>query len=171
MKNYCIDCKKELSRPDAKRCRSCVMKGNKIARIDGRSLIKNYCKDCGKEIWYTSTRCKKCAKQGKLHSLFGKKFTKESKNKMSLVRGGTGIPYAKNDYPNKFYELREIIRNRDNHKCKICNKSGNFVHHIDYNKNNCKKENLITLCNNCHSKTNFNRSYWKKFFCNLLNYK
>lgn len=165
---FCKECKKEIT-SNGIRCQSCAKKGNQISRIDGRSTMKHYCLDCEKEIWYTSIRCKKCSKQGELHSLFGKKFTKESKSRMSLVRGGTGVPYEKNDYPNKFYELRNIIRKRDNYKCHVCNKKGNFVHHIDYIKNNCKETNLITLCNNCHSKTNFNRIYWKNFFSNLIN--
>ena len=42
------------------------------------------------------------------------------------------------------------------------------VHHIDYNKNNCDPKNLITLCNNCHSKTNTNRKYWVGYFKDLL---
>jgi len=40
-KANCIDCKKELSRKDAKRCKSCSMKGN--TRLDGhRQKGKNH---------------------------------------------------------------------------------------------------------------------------------
>ena len=162
---FCIDCHKELNRNGkAIRCKSCAKKGNKIALIDGRSLLKHTCKDCGKEIWYTSIRCKKCAKQGEFHPQFGKKRTKETKSKLSLVRGGTGLPYEKNEYPNNFYAIRELIRKRDNYSCQICYRKGNFVHHIDYNKKNCKEKNLITLCHKCHSKTNFNRENWIIYF-------
>lgn len=28
------------------------------------------------------------------------------------------------------------------------------IHHIDYNKDNCEEENLITLCSSCHGRTN-----------------
>lgn len=49
--------------------------------------------------------------------------------------------------------LRKEIKNRDNWTCKICNKNNNLVvHHIDENKKNSKKENLITLCRQCHAK-------------------
>ena len=36
--------------------------------------------------------------------------------------------------------------------------------HIDYDKLNCNPDNLISLCNSCHSKTNYNRNYWINYF-------
>jgi hypothetical protein len=39
--------------------------------------------------------------------------------------------------------------------------------HIDYNKKNCNPNNLISLCNSCHSKTNFDRKYWINYFLNI----
>jgi hypothetical protein len=41
------------------------------------------------------------------------------------------------------------------------------VHHIDYDKANCAKENLITLCEVCHGRTNYNRDYWKNILTEL----
>ena len=41
-----------------------------------------------------------------------------------------------------------------------------IVHYIDYNKQNRNPNNLITLCNSCNAKVNFNRNYWKNFFGN-----
>ena len=38
------------------------------------------------------------------------------------------------------------------------------VHHIDYNKLNCKKSNLITLCKQCNNRANYNRECWKKIY-------
>jgi hypothetical protein len=35
------------------------------------------------------------------------------------------------------------------------------VHRVDYNKKNCETSNLISLCNSCHMRTNFNRKEWK----------
>ena len=44
--------------------------------------------------------------------------------------------------------------------CQICYRQiviypdmGKAIHHIDYDKNNCKEDNLIFLCENCHNKT------------------
>jgi hypothetical protein len=42
------------------------------------------------------------------------------------------------------------------------------VHHIDYNKKNCKEENLITLCKWCNLRANYNRNYWKTYYQNKL---
>ena len=64
--------------------------------------------------------------------------------------------------------LRRSIRERDHYICQLCNKYGNTVHHIDYNKRNCNPENLITLCCNCNSKINANRGYWTKYFKRLF---
>ena len=64
--------------------------------------------------------------------------------------------------------LRRSIRERDNYTCQLCGKLQSdrafSIHHIDYNKRNCNPENLITLCIDCHPKTNFNRKYWTKYF-------
>ena len=63
--------------------------------------------------------------------------------------------------------LKRSIRERDHYICKICNQYGNEVHHIDYNKQNCNPENLITLCHSCHNTTGHNREYWKNYFENI----
>lgn len=67
--------------------------------------------------------------------------------------------------------LKEEIRERDNFTCQICKdnqgKRKFSVHHIDYNKKNCTKDNLITLCVKCHSKTNHNRENWIQYFKRL----
>lgn len=52
-------------------------------------------------------------------------------------------------------------------KCK-CGKKGTHVHHIDDNKQNCKKNNLITTCNQCNIKANFNRDYWYAYFTYIV---
>jgi len=74
-------------------------------------------------------------------------------------------------YPTEFSkELRIKIRHRDGRKCQVCGVSQKecikrlAVHHIDYNKMNNKTTNLISLCNECHNKTNHNRKYWTKHF-------
>jgi hypothetical protein len=69
-------------------------------------------------------------------------------------------------------KLKQEIRNRDNNTCRECGKKQKgkelLIHHIDYNKKNNKKNNLISLCNSCHSKTNFQRKEWIKYFKNNI---
>jgi len=73
-------------------------------------------------------------------------------------------------------ELKEQIRKRDQYRCQQCfrhqdelyTKKGKKyklpVHHVDYVKKNNKPENLISLCWNCHSQTNFGREDWTNYF-------
>jgi len=83
-------------------------------------------------------------------------------------------------YTSEFNEqLKESIRKRDNHTCQNCSMTEEehltvvgqvlHIHHIDYNKINCQKENLITLCQSCNSRANFNRDYWKKIYTEKIN--
>jgi hypothetical protein len=70
------------------------------------------------------------------------------------------------------YRLRTKIRVRDNYTCQLCycKQCGRklSIHHIDYDKMNIEQTNLITLCLPCHTKTNFNREYWVKYFNNII---
>ncbi len=72
-------------------------------------------------------------------------------------------------------QLKELIRMRDGYTCQICGLPENenlralVCHHIDYEKTNVMPNNLISLCNACHAKTNINRQYWTKYFRDLLN--
>ena len=65
-------------------------------------------------------------------------------------------------YPKEFcLSLKGLIRSRDGNMCLLCGKRGKEVHHINYNKKDCRPENLITLCKKCHCKTNFNREKYR----------
>jgi len=66
-------------------------------------------------------------------------------------------------------ELKESIKKEYSYSCQLC-KVINVkldIHHIDYNKKNNEKSNLIPLCKHCHAKTNFNREEWEKIFKNI----
>jgi len=122
------------------------------------------------------------SKIGKAHK--GMKHSKETRKKISnalegkpkAIRGEKhhcwrgGI--SNNPYPIDWsITLRRSIRERDRYVCQICSSSqgdiAHNVHHIDYDKQNCNPDNLITLCQGCHTKTNFNRKSWIDYFKKL----
>jgi len=170
IKHYCIKCNNEISYPTwkygLKMCSSCSHKGKKYNRtksssyIDGRCLKQYYCKICGNKIClqialYGKGKCNRCKPIGKDHPNY--------------------IDNLDRDYPLNFRNsLKELIRNRDNRKCQLCGcpeiecDRKLLVHYINYNKYNLFKNNLISLCNSCHMKINFNRDYWYAYFRKIL---
>jgi 5-methylcytosine-specific restriction endonuclease McrA len=93
------------------------------------------------------------------------KNREETLNKISgenscFWRGGE----RRKDYCLRFTKhLKNKVKERDMSVCQICGdiiKKNPHSHHIDYNKKNSSIDNLILLCNSCHSKTNFNRRKW-----------
>jgi 5-methylcytosine-specific restriction endonuclease McrA len=105
------------------------------------------------------------------NSFYGKNHSVDSKRKQSLSHGGTGIPYENSEYKAAFNEkLRNEIRKRDGYECQECGmtQEEHFkkydrdieVHHIDYDKENNRPYNLISLCKLDNIKANKNRDYW-----------
>lgn len=90
--------------------------------------------------------------------------------KNPMWRGGITLSKYKDFYQTK----KDIILKRDNFQCQLCGiQNGDCIkkighrlgtHHIDYNKINSKSKNLITLCNSCNSKINYDREKWTKYF-------
>jgi hypothetical protein len=61
--------------------------------------------------------------------------------------------------------LKTRIIERDGFNCGLCGDYKNLaIHHIDYDKQNCNDNNLITLCRSCNVKVNFDRKKWEKLF-------
>lgn len=152
---------------------------------DGRTLKKYYC-TCGKRISitsgvYGSGLCRSCSKKLQFkditnHGMFGRKRPEiKGKNNPNYIHGMSKFPY-----PLEFNcELKEKIRLRDNYECTCCGMSEEEhlivigkvlnIHHIDYNKMNCKESNLITTCSWCNLRANTNRKYWLEFYNSKIN--
>jgi len=194
-KHYCLDCDNEISYNTwsygKQRCRSCAAKENlknpknHSGYINGKfSDNPNHCIDCNKIISPTTKRCKSCNtkylhKIGILNSKdennpnFGN-HKLAGKNHWNWIDGRSYEPYTEEF--NK--ELKELILKRDNYECQNCGMTQEehlivigrilTIHHIDYDKKNCKEENLITTCLWCNTRANFNRTYWQKFYINKL---
>ena len=92
----------------------------------------------------------------------GTKLSEESKRKISEANSGKNHwnwqdgksfePYT-TDWTQT---LKRSIRERDHYICQLCGKPQEdralSVHHIDYDKENCNPNNLISLCRSCHMK-------------------
>ena len=112
---------------------------------------------------------KRLFREGKLDEAKRKLIAAISGPKCIFWKGGI----SNRPYPPKFRgQLKDMIREMDNFKCCLCNMEQNgqklSVHHIDYDKNNCSNDNLISLCKTCHSKTNLKRKYWMTYFNNKV---
>ncbi len=169
LKKYYCQCGKEITRQTIiygkKRCKSCANKNRKYTK-----------ETCNKMKKASIKRWKDLEERNKQSKRFkGKYPTKETKQKMSLIHGGTGIPYENAGYTKEFTQnLKESIRKRDNYICQLCGMTEEehitilgqvlHIHHIDYTRENCNPNNLITVCKQCHTRTNFNRNYWTKYF-------
>jgi len=153
---------------------------------DGRSSKSYVCK-CGNKITintalYGKGKCQKC-----VGILSSKRMKRCNPNTIPGMKEQQRIRMSGNknhswvdgrsykNYPKEFTPaLKDLIRKRDNYQCQNpeCNMTEEEhiivygrvldVHHIDYNKKNCKETNLITLCKQCNIRANSNRNYWQE---------
>lgn len=184
----CIDCKKVLNDSRSKRCTPCENKRrHRLGIINNKGKNNSnykegyysktdteyhYCLDCRIAITPGSKegRCKSCARKyqyatrPETHPMLG--MTADLNPNW---RGGT----SRLPYPFEFSkELKSKIFKRDNFTCQKCNIypcNDLTVHHIDYNKDNLKENNLITLCRKCNSEVNYYRFYWVNYFIGVIN--
>lgn len=129
---------------------------------------------------------------GENNPFYGKTHSETTRKKMSIVRKGVrrsnssiakqivsiigennpnwrgGIscdPYC-DAWHDK--EYKEEIKKRDGYKClnPDCYKNDDVlsVHHINYNKQDCRPLNLITLCRSCNARANFYRRWHKSWY-------
>jgi hypothetical protein len=72
-------------------------------------------------------------------------------------------------------DFKDDIKRRDNYECQNIFCEGKYtrlcVHHIDYVKKNCHPSNLITLCNSCNAKANFDREWHEAFYKEIMKRK
>jgi hypothetical protein len=110
----------------------------------------------------------------------GKKFSEEHRRKISIGvsgsnnynwRGGISCePYCQ-QWTDKEYK-DWLINKRDAGKCQNsqCNGKSKKIclHHINYDKKDCRPANLITLCISCNSKANKDREWHESWYSLLL---
>lgn len=75
-------------------------------------------------------------------------------------------------YPWNFREISKGIIERDGAVCRNPTCAGVdsrlTTHHINYDKQDCRSNNLICLCSACNSKANFGREAWKVFYQKMM---
>lgn len=130
---------------------------------------------------------KRKLKNPKNHNMYGKTFSLEHRKNLGLSRIGKNNPNyvdgrSNLPYPLEFNDaLKYKIRERDNFECQNCGMTEEehlsvegqvlHVHHIDYNKFNCKEVNLTTLCLYCNTRANFNRTFWQEHYTKKIKEK
>jgi hypothetical protein len=81
--------------------------------------------------------------------------------------GGSSVgPYG----PEFTKELKEAVKENYEHSCQLCGVTGVDldVHHVDYDKLNNSRSNLVPLCKVCHGKTNYDRQKWQTLIEGML---
>lgn len=107
--------------------------------------------------WSIGRRCPTCA------------IINRSGEKNYNWKGGISFePYC----ANWDVDLKEYIKERDNYICQNpdCWETSKrlSIHHIDYNKKNCSSDNLITICNSCNSRANYDRDHHKNLYQTII---
>lgn len=174
-----------------KRCRYCIHnKLGKSRRIsfskiknsfskEGYELLSKHYKNCDQKLKY---RCP----NGHIHSISwhnwnsGWRCAHCHREKLSIFITGSGHPQWKGGVSCDPYcdawadkEYKESIKERDGYSClnPYCDKKVKqlTIHHIDYNKKNCRPNNLITICKSCNSKANFDRDWHMAWYQAIIN--
>lgn len=119
---------------------------------------------------------------GDKHPKYGIRLSAESRKKISEAKKGDKHPnwmggISFEPYSPEFNKsLKREIRSRDNYTCQKCGvleselNTNLSVHHIDYDKKNCDKKNLVALCGGCNVKVNSDRQYWENHFKRKVSY-
>ena len=160
---YCSSCQKQLAKSPSKRgksglCHHCVV---------SRPFDDTHKERIGDALRGKEKLAEHCEKM-KVWAI--KRFA-DPRNHPMWLGGKSFEPYSYQF--NK--QLKEGIRLRDGYQCQECSRHENMlgqnlsIHHIDYDKNNCLPENLISLCNTCHLQTNVRRDEWTAHFQHFMN--
>jgi hypothetical protein len=176
IQHYCIICHKKISNNTKyEKCRHCCRSNKLSPTFNKKGKLhpawkggKSKCIDCGKQLNdYRNKRCRNCDSLYRSNKYNGK-------NHWNYINGLGYLPYSKTFT----LHLKNSIRKRDNYTCQLCKMDNKEylkkynreieIHHIDYNKYNDDKRNLITLCKQCNIKANYNRDYWFAYFSYLM---
>jgi len=112
------------------------------------------------------------------HHQAGRPLKEETKIKLSISLSGQNNPnwrggISTEPYCIEWNCIKEYVKERDNNVCMnpFCHKTHFkiYVHHINYTKNQCGPDNLISLCNSCNTRANFKRDRWQHLYQFIMN--
>ncbi len=141
---------------------SCAVLGRKGLPEEKKKRIRQVCDWCSEIFLISPTRLK--WNRGQFCSTDCRYASQIGEGNPAWNGGSSYEPYS----PDFNDDFKQRIRNRDANKCIVCKLPGRSVHHIDYDKNNTKDNNCVTLCSACHGATNHNREYWEAALSDLL---
>lgn len=132
--------------------------------------VEKLCAECGKPFEVYSShinRYKCCSKE--CSDSHRAKNTSGAKNP-NWCGGLSRFPY-----PWNFNEISRKVISRDGGACQNPSCAGAdarmTTHHINYDKQDCRSENLIALCSACNSKANFRRDKWSALYSSIIQQK
>jgi len=135
------------------------------------------------------TRCIVCSyidrgnnQRGKNNPMFGYIYSKKQLKKRSEIMKGNKNPAWKGGISFEPYcqvwkdkDYRKDIKEYYNYQCQnpfcLCDSNNLVLHHIDYDKKNCKPDNIIPVCRSSNAKANMDRWFWQEIYEEIVRIK
>lgn len=171
----CEICSKEFKsyserRTCSKKCFAKIMEKERLGENNpnwknNEELSQSICPTCNKKFSYVRNGVHKNAK--KIFCSLGCRRKINTRTNTEVLR--------KQQYPKEYRYIRDEILEEYSHSCFFCGTKEKpddintrpEVHHIDYDRKNNQKENLICLCKRCHTMAHYNRTFWENVFTGL----
>lgn len=160
---HCANCGKEMRRkPSQKEMNHAFCSFSCLSDFTKNRVVTK-CSNCSKKLEVVPSRVsarnfcdKKCRGEW------------ETVNRQGERSGNWQGGVSFDPYPPEFNnQLKRKIRARDNYHCQMCGKSQIVagraldVHHINYDKSDCREVNLIATCSSCNLRANAKRTIWR----------
>lgn len=171
----CPICKEKYTTYKKNKAKTCEKKSCRYSHVSDMLIGRNYIELYGKEDAEKIKQQRKRWCIGKTYYEIHGECDAEIR-KENFVKSRFGKDCVSSQYKNFTLLVRKRIQERDNYTCQNCgyNLVGSrmVVHHVDYNPQNYKSKNLITVCTHCHTYIHLKsgvKSYFKKKFIFIQN--